>query len=342
MDSQPIPPAEPDLLVSISENKAEKSSILKRGINTLFAFSRRHAIKILWANLVAQIAIIVTGGAVRLTGFGLGCFTWSMCEPGQFAPAFHEASSLHPYIEFGNRTLTGVLLIIAILVILAVWGEPKRQKSVRVLASTPLILVGTQGIIGGITVLVDLHPMVVGFHMMVSLLLVAVSTVLLMRYQQPDTELSWASNGLVRKLAWLLQIILLPVLVLGIIVTGAGPHSGDSEVGYRLSVDPALFSRYHALSVWAFVIVLLALIAALWLESKKSTANWSQLSMARKASIVLLLVTLMQGAIGYIQYFTKLPPLLVGAHMFGAGVLVAASVALIMSLTIRKQLVSSS
>ena len=111
------------------------------------------------ANLVAQIVIIVTGGAVRLTGSGLGCSQWPLCEPGQFTPVFHEESTIHPYIEFGNRTLTGVLAVIAVALLLAVYSRPatRDRREVIKLAWLPLIGIAIQAVVGGITVLSLIH-----------------------------------------------------------------------------------------------------------------------------------------------------------------------------------------
>jgi cytochrome c oxidase assembly protein subunit 15 len=138
---------------------------------------RRWTPAILVANLVGQIGIIVTGGAVRLTGSGLGCSTWPECEPGRFTPAFHEATSLHPYIEFGNRTLTGVLGLIALAVFLVMFSDTTRTLRYRLLGLVPGVGVITQAVIGGVVVLLDLHPGWVSLHFGVSGALVALKTV---------------------------------------------------------------------------------------------------------------------------------------------------------------------
>ena len=138
------------------------------------------------ANLVAQIGLVVTGGAVRLTGSGLGCSTWPECEPGQFTPELHAAMSINPLIEFGNRTLTGVMLVISVAVALLVATDRRRPASYRWLAMTPLILVLTQALIGGIIVIFDLNPAFVAIHLLVSMTLVALSTWLMLRVREGD------------------------------------------------------------------------------------------------------------------------------------------------------------
>lgn len=277
----------------------------------------RWARRALVANLVAQIGIVVTGGLVRLTGSGLGCSTWPQCEPGQFAPEFHSATSIHPYIEFGNRTLTGVLVIVAALVALAVWPDRTRSTSFRRLALVPLAGVVLQAVIGGITVLVDLHPAVVGGHMLISLALIAVSMLLLHRAGEGDGP----PVRVVHPGAWLgarlTAVLAVPMLVLGVIVTGAGPHSGDDEVGYRFALDPALMARFHAIAVWLFVLALLATGWYLW-RHRATVAS-------RRAAIALLALTAAQGVVGYAQFFSGLPIALVAVHMLGAGLVTAAT-----------------
>ncbi|MEE6296497.1 COX15/CtaA family protein [Georgenia wangjunii] len=270
------------------------------------------------ANLVAQIGIIVTGGAVRLTGSGLGCSQWPLCEPGQFTPEFHAEMGIHPLIEFGNRTLTGVLGVIAVALVWVVYRrEPTaaRPAPLRRLVWLPLIGIAVQAVVGGITVWVDLHPAIVGSHMLISLALVAVSTYLLLRLRAADGEPVWRVERPVRTIAGALAVVGVVLLVLGVITTGAGPHSGDADEAYRWALDPASVSKLHAWAVWAFVALVLAGLVLL----RDAPA-------ARRAWWVLLGVTLAQGAIGYVQYFTGLPELLVGAHMLGAALLVVSLV----------------
>lgn len=270
------------------------------------------------ANLAAQIGIIVTGGAVRLTGSGLGCSTWPQCHPGQFTAQFHEATTYHEFVEFGNRTLTGVLGVIAIATALLVCTDRARSTAYRLLGLAPLLGVAAQAVVGGVIVLLHLHPGWVSAHFLVSAGLVAVSAVLLYRSDEgdgaPTATVGRGERGLVRALL----VVLVPVVVLGVIVTGAGPHSGDENVGYRFAVDPAAMTRAHALSVWVFLGILVVLLL------RVRRAGFPP--RARRAALVVLGVTLAQGVIGYVQFFTGLPELLVGLHMLGAGLLVAATV----------------
>lgn len=280
---------------------------------------------VLIANLVGQIGIIGTGGAVRLTGSGLGCSTWPNCEPGQFTPQFHEATSLHPYIEFGNRTLTGVLGIIAVLVAVAVCTDLKRSQSYRALGLVPIVGVLAQALIGGVVVLLHLHPGWVSLHFGVSGALVAASLYILHRHGEGDEAPRPVVGPRARALAWTLAALTAVVVVLGVLTTGAGPHSGDAEVGYRIAVDPALLTRWHAVAVWAFLTALVAYVVAVR----------GGPTPVRRAALVLLGITLAQGAIGYVQYFTELPELLVGLHMIGAAVLIAGTTRVVLTTRVR-------
>ncbi|QCB93831.1 COX15/CtaA family protein [Cellulomonas shaoxiangyii] len=310
------------------------------------------------ANLVAQVVIVVTGGAVRLTGSGLGCSTWPQCEPGQFAPVFHEAMSVHTAVEFGNRTLTGLLVVLSAAVALLAGLDRSRSRSYRAWAWAPFAGVALQAVIGGITVLVHLHPAVVGSHFLISMALVAVSAWLLVRTREGDGAPVAAVDRTTRVLAAVLGAIGAVVLVLGVVVTGAGPHSGDEEVGYRFAVDPYAVARVHALSVWAFVAVLVVLLVRVARAGRASAAPAypspdgtvqpargtapvhphapaDALGRVRRAGLALLVVTLAQGGIGYVQLFTGLPIALVNLHMFGAAVLTAALALVLGTLRVR-------
>lgn len=287
---------------------------------------------VLLANVIGQILIIGTGGAVRLTDSGLGCSTWPLCEPGQFTPQFHEASSIHPYIEFGNRTITGVLGVIGIMVLLLVWTDRDRTARYRALGVVPLVGVLAQAVIGGVVVLLDLHPGWVSLHFGASAALVWFSAYLLHRHGEGDGAPVPVGNRQVSTLGALLGLLLVPVVTLGVLVTGAGPHSGDDEVGYRLALDPLEVTRAHSGSVWLFALVLVLLIVLL---HRLPAGAGAAVVLARRAAWLLLGVTLAQGLIGYVQYFTGLPELLVGLHMVGAGTLVWATAHAILRLRTR-------
>jgi len=277
------------------------------------AWRDRLAYPVLVANLVAQIGIVVTGGAVRLTGSGLGCSTWPQCEPGQFTAAFHPETTYHQFVEFGNRTLTGVLGVIAVAVALIVWFDRDRSRSYRWLGFAPLAGVVLQALIGGVVVLLHLHPAWVSLHFMVSMALVAASTLLVHRSREGDGPRIPVVGPWSRRLAPVLGALLVLVLALGVITTGAGPHSGDEEVGYRIAVDPYLMAKVHAASVWLFTGLLVVL---LWLNRRGPR-------LLRRRGWVMVGLVALQGVIGYVQVSTDLPILLVMLHMLGAALLAA-------------------
>lgn len=292
------------------------------------------------ANLVAQIAIVVTGGAVRLTSSGLGCSQWPECEPGSFLPVYHPETGIHRFVEFGNRTLTGVLLVIAVAVVLLVAMDASRARDVRRWAWVPFVLVVVQAVVGGITVLVDLHPAIVGSHFLLSMVLVAASTWLLVRLRDGEGPVRRLVEPRVRALTGVLVAVGAVMLALGVVVTGAGPHSGDDEVGYRFAVDPERVARVHAASVWLFIAVLVVVLVLLLRRrtpdgpsysradglaqpARGVAATFSGASRPARSGVALLVVALAQGLIGYVQFFTGLPIALVNLHMLGAAVLTA-------------------
>lgn len=297
-------------------------------LTSVLARLRPHTRLILLLNLIGQIGIVLTGGLVRLTGSGLGCSTWPLCEPGQFAPKFHQASSFHPYIEFGNRTLTGVLLIIAVLVAVVVWTAPGRSRSFRLWGWAPLGGVLVQAVIGGISVLVKLNPAVVGFHLLISMALISASVYVLHRERAGDGPKTAAVPVRALRLGTVVWVLLIPVLTLGVIVTGSGPHSGDDTHGYRFALDPAKMTQAHSGAVWLFMIALAAF-------------SWQILSLRdapvhlRRNLLATWLIVLAQGAVGYLQYFNGLPAALVALHMLLASMLTAAVTFLVLSLRTR-------
>jgi heme a synthase len=270
---------------------------------------------LLVANVVAQVGIVVTGGLVRLTGSGLGCPTWPECAPGSFTPTVEQEEGFHKFIEFGNRLLTFVLAIIAIACLYAALRY-LRRRHLTVAAALVLGGVVLQAVIGGITVLTGLHPITVSVHFMVSAVLIAAASYLWFARREPALPLHLVVPRPVGLVAWVTAAVGVVVLTLGTVVTGSGPHSGDAETPARYGFDPRAVSWLHADSVMLFV----GLVVAMWL-AVRLTAGTGPASSAWRD---VFLVTMAQGLIGYVQYFSGLPELLVLAHMFGAAALVVA------------------
>jgi len=274
--------------------------------------------RILLANLAVEVLIVVTGGLVRLTGSGLGCPTWPQCVPGSFTPVRHQAEGYHRFIEFGNRTLTGVVGIAALVVVYAVWRWAAARRDLLVPAFVVLGGVVTQAVLGGITVRTGLNPVIVAAHFLVSMVLVGASAFLVLRQPSPPGPRALVVPSLVERLGWATCAVAAVVLVLGTLVTGSGPHSGDADEPARLGFDPRSVSWLHADAVMLFV----GLVVAVWLAARLTGAT----SAPARAWAGVFAVTAAQGVVGYTQYFTGLPWGVVLVHMLLATLLVVALV----------------
>ena len=287
------------------------------------SFSSATISRLALANAVANGLIVVTGGAVRLTGSGLGCPTWPRCTSDSFTTTPELAG--HGVIEFGNRLLTFVLAAVAIATVVAVWRSSRRD--LRRLAALTFIGIPAQALLGGVTVLTGLNPWTVAAHFLVSAVLVALATTLWLRSREPGV-----GEPLLRRpfvlLTWGIAAATAAVLVLGTIVTGSGPHSGDVDeadvpTGDRIGVDTELISQLHADVVFLLIGLTVALLVALYATDSPDRV--------RRAARDLLLVVLAQGVVGYVQYFTDLPIALVLLHMLGAVLVTAFTARLVWS-----------
>ena len=253
--------------------------------------------------LFLQSALVVTGGAVRLTGSGLGCPTWPECTPGSYTPVPHQAEpQLNVWIEFGNRLLTFVLVIASAAVIIAVLKS--KRKDLRGLAIGQFLGIFGQGILGGITVLTDLNPIPVAGHLLLSIILIAGATSLYARRYSPAVFVKAAP--LTSKISMAHVAISFIVIILGTIVTGSGPHAGDAQAK-RFDFDIRTVAWLHA----DVVIFLLGITFAFYVAQGTSAQT-------KRAIKIFTVIALAQGAIGYVQYFTGIPEILVAAHLLGA------------------------
>lgn len=288
---------------------------LQKLISTVFDAARLRLY--VWASLTAQILIVVTGGAVRLTGSGLGCPTWPKCTPESLVNV--PEMGIHGIIEFTNRTLTFVLVVIALLAFVTIVRLPKTQKYGLVWPSLTIGLgIFGQAIIGGISVLTQLNPWVVGLHFVLSAVLIAIATILVWRFYRTGStagEQLAAVSPVARALAWPIAIVGLAALLVGIVVTGAGPHAGDQKAP-RNGLDLALVEHIH--SYPAYLMLILTLVALLAQARKAGLA-----SRGARALLWLVLASAAQAAIGIAQARLGVPPLLVALHMLGASVLAA-------------------
>jgi cytochrome c oxidase assembly protein subunit 15 len=271
-------------------------------------------VQLSWANLVANVGIVITGGAVRLTGSGLGCPTWPRCTEESYV--VHDELGLHGAIEFGNRTLTFVLVAIAVACWVAALLPLLRDRAGadrRPLLVATVIALGipAQAVIGGITVHTDLNPWVVALHLLVSLVIISACVLLLdLQIGRPR---AWAVPRS-RRVALATFAVGRVVLYLGTVVTGSGTHSGDED-SRRTGLDPGAMSHVHAWAVYALVALT---IATLVLARRDGNLP------LRAAALALLGVEGVQAVIGYTQYFLDLPTALVLLHMLGAALTAAA------------------
>lgn len=270
---------------------------------------RRITLVALWL----LVFIVVTGGAVRLTGSGLGCSDWPTCEEDRFVAAF----DFHPMVEFVNRAITG---LVSAAIIVAVLGSRRRTPRRRDLTWLSLGLVAGvigQILLGKLVVETDLNPVLVQGHFLLSMALIADAVVLHHRAGLPDEPAGAVRPGghrrgaeePIRRLASLAVILAAVVILTGTVVTGAGPHAGDLDAK-RLDVAVGTMARTHGLAMVAFLAVVLATIGLL----RRHRAPAAAFHLAH----TLLTVLVLQAAVGYTQYFTDVPPLLVGLHILGA------------------------
>ena len=270
--------------------------------------------------LFAQAAIVVTGGAVRLTGSGLGCPTWPECTPGSYTPKPYQVEEqVKVWIEFGNRLLTFVLVLAAITVLISVLAAGR--KDLRGLALGQVLGILGQGILGGITVLTGLHPATVAAHFLLSIVLIAGATSL--RAQRFASLEKQEAAPLVKKIATAHLAVSFLVLFLGTLVTGSGPHAGDATAE-RFPFDLRTMAWLHADSV----IALFGITFGLFVVHGVSAHTKKRLK-------IFVAIALSQGLIGYVQWYLDLPELMVGLHLVGSTLVWIASMRVWLSVTKR-------
>jgi cytochrome c oxidase assembly protein subunit 15 len=263
------------------------------------------------AALVMSVVIVVTGGAVRLTGSGLGCPTWPTCTDDSLTTT--RAMGFHGIIEFGNRLLTYVLCAAVGWAIIAARSEKPWRRGLTRLGWAQFWVVMGNAVLGGIVVLVGLNPYTVAAHFLLSTALIAVATVMWQRTREGDEAPRPLVGKAVAQLVWFLVAASALLIAVGTVVTGAGPHAGDSSEVERIPLDWETVSKLHAVLAW----IVVTLTFALWFVLKAVDAPKAPLARTRELFVVLLC----QGAIGYVQYFTHLPEALVAAHMLGSTVM---------------------
>jgi cytochrome c oxidase assembly protein subunit 15 len=254
--------------------------------------------------LFLQSALVLTGGAVRLTGSGLGCPTWPECVPGSYLPVEGQAEgALHAWIEFGNRLLTFALLFAALATVIAVLRS--RRRDLRFLAATQILGILGQGVLGGITVLTDLNPLAVASHFLLSIALIAAATSLHSRRHHPQVRTS-STQVRISRISLLHISMTFIAIAIGTLVTGSGPHAGDVDAP-RLDFAITTITRFHSAAVW--ILVIITAVFYFSPDLRFETKRWLR---------IFFILTLLQGAFGYLQYFLGVPIGLVALHLLGS------------------------
>ena len=270
-----------------------------------------------WASLISQILIVVTGGLVRLTGSGLGCPTWPKCTDASLTTV--PAQGYHGLIEFGNRMLTFVLLVVAVLTFLAVWRRSvERSRGLRVPALLLLLGIPAQAILGGFTVLTKLNPWLVGAHFVLSGFMIVIASVLVWRTYRPGEQVV---PVLAYQLSPAISALGAIAVVIGVLVTGAGPHAGDSQ-SIRNGLDLETWYHYHSYPAYLLLVLTLMQFAVL-MRTERSGIGAKNWALATKVSLALLLTEWAQAVIGMTQAQWGVPAGLVALHMLGASCLIS-------------------
>ncbi|MBL7499940.1 heme A synthase [Frankia sp. CNm7] len=304
------PDARPEAQVSSQSKTARAGQATPSFLDRLPTVSPRVFRVLTLISLVFLGLIVVTGGAVRVTGSGLGCPTWPQCGDGRWVP--HTEYALHGAVEFGNRMISIVMGVFMLVTPLAALRLPdRRQRRDLVWLSFGLWagFVG-QAVLGGITVLTDLHPATVAAHFLLSMLLLVDGVALYRRSRQGPGPVTVSVR---RELLWLSRVLVVvgaAVLVLGTVVTGTGPHSGDDEKAKRFGFDIVTVSQLHADGAMLVTGLALAMVFAVRVaKASREAVRWAD---------VLLATIVAQAAVGFTQYFLGIPAGLVVVHLAGA------------------------
>jgi len=272
---------------------------------------------IAWLNLVGNLAIIATGGAVRLTESGLGCPTWPQCTPDSWVPTADLGG--HALIEFGNRLMSPILAILAILAVLSVWRFRKARPDLWAHAWIIAGGIVVQAVVGGVTVWTGLNAWIVGTHYIASAILVGVATSMVLRTRRERGPRALAVPAWLFGMTHIATLLFAALIVAGVVTTGNGPHSGDPGV-VREGIAWDVLAHVHAWIGYALVAALVVLLVGAIAHGNRRYRN---------AVLAVTAIVAIQVVVGIAQSRLGIPPLLVGIHMVLAGVSVALMVVLV-------------
>jgi cytochrome c oxidase assembly protein subunit 15 len=273
-----------------------------------------------WVYLAAQILLVGTGGLVRLTSSGLGCPTWPSCTTDSLINT--PEMGIHGVIEFGNRLLGVLLGLLAIAAFVAVLRIRKQRPDLFKLTLFAGFGIPAQALIGGISVLTQLNPYVVGLHFIVSVVLVGLCTTFVYRLYTPVGPRQAMTPRWFAIVTHLTSFVVAVTILVGILTTGSGPHAGDADAP-RNNLNSEFLQHVHSWPAYATLVLTLVLVIAAFRLRLTSLRRWT---------VALLLVELVQVGVGLWQARTGLPPFLVGIHMVLACCLAAAMVAVVLNL----------
>lgn len=285
----------------------------------------RRIVVFAWLNFVGNVVIIATGGAVRLTGSGLGCPTWPMCTPDSLVPTpALVGEGVQSLIEFGNRMMSPILGLLALALLVLVWRLRRSRRDLFVLAWIVMAGIVAQAVVGGITVWTGLNPFIVGFHYLASMALVCLTAAFLVRMRQAPGPRTAVVPRWLAAAAHVTTLVLAVTVVFGVLTTGAGPHSGDPGAG-RSGFDASVLEHLHAWPGYALLALTAVLLAGAWRHrvGAPGLLPWA---------LVLLCLELTQIAVGLYQARNGLPALAVGVHMVLAALTAATMTVVVLRL----------
>ncbi len=286
-----------------------------------FTLSLRRYRQIAIVTVAGVCFLTVAGAVVRLTGSGLGCDDWPNCNNERFI----DVSSGHAAIEQINRLVSGLVGIPTLLMAIGAFRVRPERRGLKVPSLMVLATILGNGVVGGLAVRGDLHPFLVQSHFLLAMLSIGFGLVAIHR-AGPESVGPRESIGVPRLVTGLMVAfgaLVAAALVTGTVVTGAGPHAGD-ETARRYGFDISTVAEIHSITVWIAVAVFLVVVVAV----RRDPALFEEL--AGKISTWMFLAVL-QGGIGYLQYFNDVPAALVAAHVAGATALWVATVWLILA-----------
>jgi cytochrome c oxidase assembly protein subunit 15 len=270
-----------------------------------------------WTTLAVQVLIVVTGGAVRLTASGLGCPEWPTCDGSSIVTT--PEMGIHGVIEFANRLLTFLLVVVAVAAFASVWNLRRSHRDLFWLTLIVGLGIPAQAVIGGISVWTKLNPYVVGLHFVVSIAMVVLSTLFVLRVGESGSSLRFPAPHGLRLATWVVAILQLVTISLGILTTGSGPHAGDAKAP-RNGLDPYTLQHLHSYPAYAALVATAVVVVAALMFRSKAVA---------RAGVIVLAVNAVQVGVGIWQSRTGLPPILVGIHMLLACLVAAAATNLV-------------